>query len=245
MSRLVRLYPKAWRDRYGAEFQSLLEDRPPTIGDVVDTVRGAFDAHLHPHLAGSDLEPSPWTHRIPGLLALLAGAMWAGNVLFLVFWADRNEDWGSLIGASTLVMFVSLPGDYMAAHGRRIAVAFGVVGACLVGASMAPWPVLGLFAVVGYLVALGGMLTMAAIRAGIGSVSRWILLALAVGLPVAIATPLALGTVGLDDSRWQFLAILLPYGLAWVGVGVRMTIRGAPTIVDQPLNAIVSEVRAA
>lgn len=50
MSRLLRLYPASWRERYGDEFLSLLADRPPTVRDSVDIVRGALDARLHPQL---------------------------------------------------------------------------------------------------------------------------------------------------------------------------------------------------
>ena len=55
MSRLVRLYPKAWRDRYEEEFLTLLAERPPTFADLLDTVRGAVDAHLNPQARGRTL----------------------------------------------------------------------------------------------------------------------------------------------------------------------------------------------
>jgi ClpX C4-type zinc finger protein len=42
---LVRLYPRAWRRRYGAEFQALLEQQPLGPGEVIDILRGALDAH--------------------------------------------------------------------------------------------------------------------------------------------------------------------------------------------------------
>ena len=35
------------------------------------------------------------------------------------------------------------------------------------------------------------------------------------------------------------------YPRAWVSLGLRMAIRGAPTIVDPPLHPIQSEVRPA
>ena len=50
MSRLVRLYPHAWRDRYEAEFLGLIDDRPPSPAERFDIVRGALDAHLHPQV---------------------------------------------------------------------------------------------------------------------------------------------------------------------------------------------------
>ena len=46
MKDLVRwaggLYPSAWRKRYGAEFDSLLEEAVPANGDLWDVLRGAF-----------------------------------------------------------------------------------------------------------------------------------------------------------------------------------------------------------
>lgn len=47
MSRLLRLYPVAWRDRYGEEMADLLAEHPPTAREMLDLVRGALDAHLH------------------------------------------------------------------------------------------------------------------------------------------------------------------------------------------------------
>lgn len=38
----TRVYPPAWRERYGAEFEALLEDAALQRGDVWDVLRGAF-----------------------------------------------------------------------------------------------------------------------------------------------------------------------------------------------------------
>ena len=43
---LTRLYPRAWRDRYGEEFTELLAQCLNTPMDVVDILLGALDAHL-------------------------------------------------------------------------------------------------------------------------------------------------------------------------------------------------------
>ncbi len=242
MSRLVRLYPPGWRDRYEAEFLALLEDRPRTAWDIVDTVRGAVDAHLNPQLAATGLEPSPWTHRIPGLLALAAGLMWSAHVVFIAFLVAPGQEWGSLIVYAAVVMLVSLPGDYMAAHGRQIAVVLGAIGACVILSALAPWQIQSLLIIAGYLITIGGMLTLASIRAGIGSGARWRLLVASIALPFACAIPMAIGIQPIGVGAWL---ILLPYGLAWVLIGLRMAIRGSPTIVDPPLNPIESEVRPA
>jgi len=42
---LVRLYPRAWRRRYEAEFVELLTQRSLTTGETLDVIRGALDAH--------------------------------------------------------------------------------------------------------------------------------------------------------------------------------------------------------
>ena len=43
---LIRCYPAAWRERYGDEFASILEERPLGPFDVADVLLGALDARL-------------------------------------------------------------------------------------------------------------------------------------------------------------------------------------------------------
>jgi hypothetical protein len=103
---LLRLYPRAWRDRYGDELLALLEDRPATPLDLLDLIRGALDARLHPQLAGASGEPNersvPMTDRLPGLaaigggiLVLLATALAAIQPVFAV--GDAGRDMGLTI----------------------------------------------------------------------------------------------------------------------------------------------------
>jgi hypothetical protein len=42
--RLLRLYPRAWRERYGAEMQALLDQHDVTLVTRLDLLRGAWDA---------------------------------------------------------------------------------------------------------------------------------------------------------------------------------------------------------
>lgn len=244
MNRLVRLYPKAWRDRYEAEFLDLLAERPANRGDAVDVIRGAADAHLHPHLTSGLPEP-PWTHRIPGVLALSAGVAWSATVLYLLAWTDRSGDWGGLIVLAGIVMVVSLPGDYMAAHGRRIAIGLGLVAASAVATALLPWPLLAIPLLAMYLLVLAGMLVLAGIRASIGVAGRWLLLAATIGLPVIPLVPVTIGFASPESAPWLVAAILLPYGLAWTAIGLRLTIRGSATFVDEPLPGHEPEGAAA
>jgi uncharacterized protein (TIGR03435 family) len=43
---LARLYPSSWRNRYGVEFDALLEERAPRVTDLCDVFWGALRMHL-------------------------------------------------------------------------------------------------------------------------------------------------------------------------------------------------------
>jgi hypothetical protein len=48
--RLLRLYPRTWRDRYGDEVAELLHNHQVTLWTALDIFLGALDAHAHPDL---------------------------------------------------------------------------------------------------------------------------------------------------------------------------------------------------
>jgi hypothetical protein len=65
---LIRLYPRAWRARYGEEMEAVLDAAAGAHGirEAADLVRGALDAWLHP--------PTPsW---LPASAALAGGGLW-------------------------------------------------------------------------------------------------------------------------------------------------------------------------
>lgn len=244
MSRLIRLYPTAWRDRYEVEFLELLQERPVTLRDTVDVLWGAIDARVHPQQVGAGSPGSTlWTNRIPGLLAMTAGLMWSGTYLYLSVGRNWDASWGSLIPLSLILMFVSLPGDYMAAYRRQIGFALALIGLCVVAANVLPWPLTAIAIAFGSFLAYVGMLTLAAVRAEIGAGARWVLIAGVVAIPGAIGIPVSLGLVGSVAGPWPAVALLLPWGFAWVVVGLRMAIRGSPTIIDPPISQADSEVQ--
>ena len=80
MSRLVALYPRAWRARYEAEFRDLLAERPPSPRDRLDIARGALDARLHPQVVGPPLVRDARGYSpIGGAVALVAAVVVAAN----------------------------------------------------------------------------------------------------------------------------------------------------------------------
>jgi len=52
---LVGWYPAPWRERYGAEFLALLDERPPGLRQALDIVSAALDARIHPQLRSGPL----------------------------------------------------------------------------------------------------------------------------------------------------------------------------------------------
>jgi hypothetical protein len=78
---LVRLYPARWRDRYGDEFEALLDERPLGPFDVADIILGALDAQLRLRGRGSDIRQErrlSMSVRIGGLAAAIGAALLAG-----------------------------------------------------------------------------------------------------------------------------------------------------------------------
>jgi hypothetical protein len=64
---LIKQYPKSWRDQYGDEMLAVLEDAPMNLSTILDTMRGAFDAHVD-----GLMKASPRRRRKPnGLLVLV------------------------------------------------------------------------------------------------------------------------------------------------------------------------------
>lgn len=58
---VLRLYPRAFRERYEEEILAMLEQRPLSFADILNLLTGACDAHLHPHLGTSGMA---WSERI-------------------------------------------------------------------------------------------------------------------------------------------------------------------------------------
>lgn len=109
--RLVRLYPAAWRHRYGEEFLAVLEARPLKLADIVDIAHGALDAHLRPQ---APLGRFQMATRLTGLAAIGAGAaLLTGFLRPLV--PGINE-------VSILVFYLLAPLGLVGIHLRHLAV---------------------------------------------------------------------------------------------------------------------------
>ncbi len=69
---LLRLYPRIWRARYEEEFLAILAPHSFSVFEGIDIMRGALDAHLHPHLGTATM---PLPERMGQMLAALRSSL--------------------------------------------------------------------------------------------------------------------------------------------------------------------------
>ena len=60
--RLTRLYPRAWRQRYGEEFEALLEAGPSDLRTLANSIFSAVHEHISPS-QGGNMDPNPSSFR--------------------------------------------------------------------------------------------------------------------------------------------------------------------------------------
>ena len=98
MNWLLRLYPRAWRRRYGSEMEELVGAQPRSLQLFIDLLAGAVDAHFKPqaHVQAGTAGPGPGepnmfirikgcsaTERISSKDAFQSGALTIGSALAL------------------------------------------------------------------------------------------------------------------------------------------------------------------
>jgi len=59
MTWLLKLYPREWRRRYGAEFEDLVVSQPKSLQLFVDLLGGAVDAHVKPQAFARRIDSAP------------------------------------------------------------------------------------------------------------------------------------------------------------------------------------------
>lgn len=242
MSRLVRLYPGAWRSRYEVELVELLELRPPSMLDRFDLIRGAFDAHVHPQVLhpGDATPPSPVAEdalrlaRRLGIGALGGAALWMVAFVVALLGPVRYDDQGAyrdgaaaapfLLGAVALLagglggQLVRLPREaHLARTGAWLALPFLIIW------GTQPWLVWAAVPMVGGLVALA----VGAHRSG--AWPTWTSVAVALACLIVVAL-MAFGfSTAVDRMAGGVLLLVAAAAFvpAWLGVGVSLIRRPA------------------
>lgn len=230
MTMLVRLYPRAWRDRYEEEFLGLLAVRPPSNRDRVDILRGALDARRNPGMRGPDGAESAFNRpaRRLALISALAGVSWLAwmAVLQLTFdgWGGVQEPDFGILAFTPVVANLAMA----VAHAALVLAAASTMrhGAVLAASLTA---VLFGFAALGVgMIALAALIGSAIVAFdGIGRVlPAWFRLAWIVSVVSVIVT--FLGFVGGGGRDVALLVGGMPFGSVWLFIAAFVAVRGIP-----------------
>jgi hypothetical protein len=118
--RLTRLYPLAWRERYGEEFEALLEAGPSDPRTLANSVLSALHEHISPTQGGNmDREPNSFGAMLKRPSAFLPlGMSLSALAIVLVGLAiglahggkvTRDPDEGAIAHLWQLLMTVQMP----------------------------------------------------------------------------------------------------------------------------------------
>jgi hypothetical protein len=211
----VRLYPKAWRQRYGDEMLALLEVAPMGWRDRLDLLRGAFDAWLHPAAHS----------RVPAAAALIGGGLWTVSAAAVAF-QPTPPDWP---GYLTEILVLALGGA-----GFLLVATLGCALRAGTGARHAMRLAVG-FAIVGYLTWI------VALTATLLGTADGTLLATGHTLAMVGTTLVGLALVRAGDARVGFLvmtgpiAMLIPWTVLWLAFGAAWTAVGIVLSMERAL----------
>jgi hypothetical protein len=223
LRRLLILYPRAWRARYGDEMADLLATRPPRRSDALDLMRGALDAHLHP----------PTRSRIPGLTAVTAGAAWL-VVAIGVLVEPVAPDWPGLLAWTLAPAAIAATASVLALAGMILRVGAGsspVARAAMAGALVGATGLSAALTVAAFGGPYGAITGAALSLAGVGTVCC--------GVVAAGRGAMVPGTlVAIAGVAW-----LLPAPIGWLTAAVTWSAIGAWSVKQRAAQAPSTERR--
>jgi hypothetical protein len=224
---LIRCYPAAWRERYGDEFASILDERPLGPFDVADILLGALDARLRlrDRRTGVDQKKGfNMSLRIGGIAAILgATALAAAWILGSGLVAVADTLAGSLlvVGLSFLLIGVAGLSAFQARIDPALSwAAFGFFGVGFIVAAIGfvgAW--LGRdgfwdFGALGVIIALVGTLFFAILTYQTATLSRRAALLLAAGSVLPFVSMISGVTI-------LIVAALVCFLLGWFLLGIQ------------------------
>lgn len=233
-TRLLRLYPRAWRARYEGEFLALLQDRPPTLLHVVDILLGALDAHVSREFPGEVPDEESVSERLGTMnTRITAGAAAGVGLAWLaayVFGIVVEAQWAFfLLPLFAALSLVALIGLHVHQVGRSPAMAWLGFVPALVGSGlgliviammigdirpfgMSPWDGPAQVGIVGL---FGGHALFALVTAAIGALPRAASALLVVGSLAMMAFHFAPGQPSLEFG----IPATILYSGGWIALG--------------------------
>jgi hypothetical protein len=239
---LVRLYPGAWRARYGEEFAELLAARPPRVRDQLDIVRAAIDARIQAQVFDAPVrrEVTAGDRALAAAGVLVGGlfSMWAGIIVsFSPRWDEAGTAGNDLLALS---YGLGLLGAVVA-----VAVLLGLIYRHI-GDLRSP-------GTIGALLSAGGFLAMAGSDSSSAAAVLLIVfgtLVMSPGLARAVGRPVTafvvgstvflasamFGFVGSGGQELLWLWMLAGYGPSWMLLGLSLR-RGPHVTIAAPVGA--------
>ena len=104
----LKLYPRAWRQRYGAELADLVASQPRSVQLAIDVLGGAIDAHLKPQAFAQRRDDDGGRHR--GGLDMLT-RLKDGGTETCTTRKDAFVGAGLTLGAALVVAAIMVIGD--------------------------------------------------------------------------------------------------------------------------------------
>jgi hypothetical protein len=223
---VVRLFPRAWRQRYAGELLNLLELQPPGVRHLIGLLYCALDAHLDPQVSEGG-EFSFMEGRPTMRTRVLAGAAVGGGLVLLfgliVTIGDGLVVRLALFYALALVGLIGIHrrqvgqapalawtgfAPALVAYGISLAAVIGLIDATMAGIGGRQF---GFFAQEAFWItsALFGAVTLA-----IGVLPR------AAALGLTIGAPLAMLGMFVGPSPEPILAVAARVGVIMYGVGL-------------------------
>jgi hypothetical protein len=238
---LIRCYPAVWRERYGDEFASILDERPLGPFDVADILLGALDARLRMRNRRAGLTERKGFNmslRIGGIAAILgatalAAAWFLGSGLVEV---DDTLTWLFLLaGLAFLLVGVAGLSAFQARIDPALSwVSFGFFGIGLIVAAIGfigAWlgrDGLWNLGAVGTLIALVGTLFFAIVTYQTAALSR--------GAALLLAAGAVLPFVAMVSSLMIFVvAAIACFLLGWFLLGIQAIRLDRPATDPRPV----------
>lgn len=247
-SLLLRLYPARWRARYGAEFETLLRERPLGPFDVADVLLGALDAHLHLRGLGSYLEHRkgfPMSLRLGGIAATIGGVLWFTGFLWSSLDpADSDPGWVvALLGSVTLLIGMTGLSAFQArTHPALVWTAFALpaVGGALVTlglvlmAVLGDRPIAGIYGwsllIIGVIATFAGSILFAIVTYRTGALPRSGALILGITAAISLVSFVVASSMN-GPNQPIFVMGLAAFALGWVVLGLQAIRMDRPAVL--------------
>ena len=132
---LIKFYPQAWQHRYGDEYFAMLEETDLRWQDYLDSLLGAFDAHLHPEWVQAGRFPmkQKQAYQIAGGGAFLSALLLILGLLNSNRLQESAVEFLILLAPVTLLPMVVVMHRLYRANSPRLSLITAVIGILSMG----------------------------------------------------------------------------------------------------------------